>query len=616
MAIRVYVAQKRAPEDVPPEEMIPAEIDGHPTDVIQRTFERIAKDTGRYDPVLGGISIGPDRENSAGTLGTVVKDRSTGALMLLSNFHVLCGDDGHHTKGDEIVQPGRLDGGASPGDTVGTLERFQLTGTVDAAICRLSGRGNSFAVQDLGITFGKRVLDHFDVINSTPVWKRGRTTRITFGTIDSIDLTVGPSDYGSFGMRTFQNQIVVKVDPAQSTDMVEKGDSGSVLMTRNNQIVGLLFLAASQGAGGLPIVGAVANQIVDVLDALDIDLCTPDLPQVTNIDPPRGVQTGGTTVTVAGTGLLGTTAVGFGAASSPNFTVVSDTEITAETPAGFGVVDVTVTTPHGGSLDNPLDRFEFTAPLEIQAIIPALGPEAGGTDVGISGTGFTDATGVTFDGVDATFTVVADDQISATTPAGSGDVDVVVTTPSGSSPAATFSFLPVPEVTSISPSSAPSNVFTQVVITGSGFTAVQAVSFDGTAASVFTVDSDTQITVTVPPGSPSTVDITVTTPGGTSATSADDEYTYDTPMPEVKSVDPAHGPSGGSTGVTIKGLGFTNASDVSFGQGNSVPFVFVDDATITTSSPGGNPGDTVDVLVTTPVGTSDPTLLDEFVYDP
>ena len=58
--------------------------------------------------------------------------------------------------------------------------------------------------------------------------------------------------------------------------------------------------------------------------------------------------------------------------------------------------------------------------------------------------------------------------------------------------------------------------------------------------------------------------VTVSTPGGTSATSAADEYTY-IPAPTVTKVSPTSGPAAGGTTVTITGTNLTGASEVKFG---------------------------------------------------
>jgi|GEM_PF-3023375 len=84
----------------------------------------------------------------------------------------------------------------------------------------------------------------------------------------------------------------------------------------------------------------------------------------------------------------------------------------------------------------------------------------------------------------------------------------------------------VPTVTEISPTSGPTAGGTSVTITGTNFTGATAVSFGATNAASFTVDSATQITAVSPARAAGTVDITVTTAGGTSATGADDQFTY------------------------------------------------------------------------------------------
>ena len=74
----------------------------------------------------------------------------------------------------------------------------------------------------------------------------------------------------------------------------------------------------------------------------------------------------------------------------------------------------------------------------ITGITPHSGPEAGGTSVTISGSGFTGATEVFFGETPAaSFSVESDETIVAVAPPGTGTVDVRVATPSGTSPITT-----------------------------------------------------------------------------------------------------------------------------------------------------------------------------------
>jgi hypothetical protein len=82
-----------------------------------------------------------------------------------------------------------------------------------------------------------------------------------------------------------------------------------------------------------------------------------------------------------------------------------------------------------------------------------------------------------------------------------------------------------PRVTSISPTSGPTSGGARVTIIGSGFTGVTSVNFGSGNAALYSFNSDSSITGTSPAGS-GTVDVTVTTSGGTSATNAADQFTY------------------------------------------------------------------------------------------
>ena len=105
-----------------------------------------------------------------------------------------------------------------------------------------------------------------------------------------------------------------------------------------------------------------------------------------------------------------------------------------------------------------------------------------------------------------------------------------------------------PTVTALGTSTGTTAGGTSVAITGTNFTGATAVVFGSTSATGFTVNSATQITATAPAGSAGTVDVTVTTPGGTSATSAADQFTYVAP-PTITSISSTKG--NGSYNATV-----------------------------------------------------------------
>ncbi|HWC34413.1 MAG TPA: IPT/TIG domain-containing protein, partial [Mycobacteriales bacterium] len=78
----------------------------------------------------------------------------------------------------------------------------------------------------------------------------------------------------------------------------------------------------------------------------------------------------------------------------------------------------------------------------------------------------------------------------------------------------------------VSPSSGSTKGGTTVTVTGSGFTGATAVTFGATAATSYTVVSDTQITVVSPAHSAGTVNVSVTSPYGKSGVVAADHFTY------------------------------------------------------------------------------------------
>ena len=101
--------------------------------------------------------------------------------------------------------------------------------------------------------------------------------------------------------------------------------------------------------------------------------------------------------------------------------------------------------------------------------------------------------------------------MTAVAPAGAGTVQIVVTTPGGTSNGINFTYtVATPVITSVVPSSGRVTGGNTVTLTGSGFTGATAVKF-ATFTATFAVVSPTQLTAVAPPGSLGTVNITVTT---------------------------------------------------------------------------------------------------------
>jgi uncharacterized repeat protein (TIGR03803 family) len=140
--------------------------------------------------------------------------------------------------------------------------------------------------------------------------------------------------------------------------------------------------------------------------------------------------------------------------------------------------------------------------------LPAARPVGG--VVQILGQGFTGAIGVSFNGTPASFTVESDTFLTATVPAGATTGFITVTESSGALTSNKI-FRVLPQILSFSPASGPAG--TSVVITGNSFTGATEVVFECGQTATFTVDSDTQITATVPAGA-MTGTISVVTPGG------------------------------------------------------------------------------------------------------
>ena len=338
------------------------------------------------------------------------------------------------------------------------------------------------------------------------------------------------------------------------------------------------------------------------------------IPTLGSVTPSAGKVSGGTPVTLTGTGFVtGATSVKFGTTTARSWTVTSPTTIVAVTEAhGAGTVTVTVTTP-GGTSD--IGHYTYDPVPTLTKVTPSAGKLIGGTVVTLTGTGFrTGATTVTFGAGNhgTTVHVTGTSTLTVKSPGHSpGTVTVTVTTPGGTSGTKRFTYDPVPTLTKVTPSAGTLGG-TVVTLTGTGFrTGATTVTFGaGNHGTTIHVSGTTTLTVTTPGHSPGTVTVTVTTPGGTSGT---EPYTYD-PAPTLSTVTPSAGKVAGGTVVTLTGTGFrTGATSVTFGVGNHGTTVHVTGTTtLTVTTPHHTLG-AVTVTVTTPGGTSG---AKPYTYDP
>jgi autotransporter-associated beta strand protein len=261
-------------------------------------------------------------------------------------------------------------------------------------------------------------------------------------------------------------------------------------------------------------------------------------PAVTSISPSTGPLAGGTTVIISGTNLSGTTQVYFGDVSATSVTDDGDGTFSAVSPAGdMSTVDVTVVAPGGTSATSSADQFTYVGMPNVTGISPAAGPGSGGTVVTITGTCLANATAVEFGGpygYPGTIVSNTDGQIVVDAPQGNpatgymGTVDIQVVTAGGTSATSSadqFSYVAAPSITGISPSWGNTSGGDIVTITGANLEDAAAVDFGASAGTVI-YDSATLIEAFSPAGATGPIDVRVIAPGGTSATSPADQFTY------------------------------------------------------------------------------------------
>jgi hypothetical protein len=296
---------------------IPSVLDGVPVkDKVTGRFYALFDTTARLDrPVPLGVSTGHPAI-TAGTIGARVID-SAGRVYALSNNHVYAAVNSA-TTGDPVLQPGAYDGGkvgsdptSIDGDEIGTLFSYQpitmcrwiwqglwytcpTTNTVDAAIALSSTEllGNSTPSGSDPNAYYTPSEETAEPFVGQAVKKYGRTTELTYGTVDAVNVTVDVCYNDTCSeIARFMDQI--SITPGNFSG---GGDSGSLIVTQDgNHPVGLLF------AGSNTI--TLANRISSVLStfgvAIDSGTAEPFMDvAVTSVSAPASVVQGSDPVNV------------------------------------------------------------------------------------------------------------------------------------------------------------------------------------------------------------------------------------------------------------------------------------------------------------------------------
>lgn len=289
-------------------------------------------------------------------------------------------------------------------------------------------------------------------------------------------------------------------------------------------------------------------------------------PTIGSFSPAQGAAD--TLVTVNGANFSGATAVSFNGMPASSFLVASATQLTARVPVGATTGRIRVSTP-GGTAESASDFIAIPAPV-ISAFSPSQGQV--GASVTISGSGFSGASALRFNGTSASFSVSSDTQIVAVVPSGATSGPLALTAPGGSvTSAGSFTVLSVPALSGFSPAQGP--VGTLVTITGTALSGTSAVAFNGVAATNVTVVSSTTVTARVPAGA-ATGRIVVSVPGSQLTSGSD--FTVTVP-PTLASFSPARGTE--NTLITILGSGFADGSTSVNFNGTNATVVAVESPT-------------------------------------
>ena len=292
LSIICSVREKLPESQLSKKAVIPKTIDHVPTDVIETgPIRAFPARTDRWRPAPGGVSIG-HKDITAGTLGCLLKKDNR--IYILSNNHVLANSN-NAAIGNPILQPGPYDGGKWPDDHIADLSEFvpivfteseppgecglaRLIASVLSGIAkRIGSRSRLRAItlqaeENLVDAAIARPVNDYDVSPEIleigtiqglslaelgmAIQKSGRTTGLTTGEILQVEVTVDVQ-YDAGKIARFTDQLMAGA-------MSQGGDSGSIVLTDDKKLIGLLFAGSDTTT--------IINRIENVFSALGLSL--------------------------------------------------------------------------------------------------------------------------------------------------------------------------------------------------------------------------------------------------------------------------------------------------------------------------------------------------------
>ncbi len=419
---------------------------------------------------------------------------------------------------------------------------------------------------------------------------------------DGTVVAWGDDEHGQLGNRVFF-ESANEEDLFSTAPLPVEGLSGVSAIAAGRTHALALLSGGTLAAWGNDAEGELGNGAIEPLAQTPVPVSAiGGVTAITAGDQESAALLGSGAIEAWGSNTSGT--LGIGADGSP-----SDVPVEVHSIGGAAGISA------GGS---QMLAFGATLPT-VTSLSPSSGPVSGGTTVTITGADIGAASAVHFgSSAAASWQVDSSSSITAVSPAGTGTVNVTVTTSSGTSPAAPgnrFSYRVAPTVLKLSAKSGPASGGTTVTITGTEFSGASEVVFGTVATKAFTVNSNTSITVTSPANSGGTMDVKVIATGGASAASSKDHFKY---TPEVEGLSPSSGPTAGGTAVTISGYGFvpgTSGTSFKFGKGKAQSVECASTTSCTAIAPAARAPGTVDVTVLSAKAKGTVNAGDRFTYE-